>query len=89
MKKLLAVTALFFALGAATATADADLQTWCNVFADSNGVPRTPCGCIVAAIGDNATLKAEMMTMQTIAQYHETGSPALKEKVDPCVPARQ
>lgn len=38
-------------------------------FADSNGVPRAPCVCIVAAIGDDAALKAEMMTMRTIEQY--------------------
>ena len=90
MKKLLAAAAMILALGATSSLAsDSELQTWCNGFADSNGVPRTPCACIVSAIGDNAQLKAEMMALTTIAQYHETKSPALATAVDPCVPPRQ
>lgn len=87
MKKLLAATLIMFALGAPSSLAsDTELETWCNAFADSNGVPRTPCACIVAALSDNAALKAEMMSMETIAEYRSTGSAALREKVDPCVP---
>jgi hypothetical protein len=90
MEKLLAATAIIFALGATGSLAsDAELQTWCEGFADRNGVPRTPCACIVSAIGSNATLKTEMMSMATIAQYHDTKSQALAVAVDPCVPPPQ
>lgn len=90
MIRLLAATALIFALGAPVSMAqDAELQTWCERFAASNGVPTTPCTCIVSAIGGNATLKAEMMRMRTIDEYHNTGSPALRTAVDPCVPPRR
>ena len=90
MKKFLAVTMISLALGAASALAsDTSLETWCHNFADNQGVPRTPCACIVAAIGDNPTLSAEMMSKTSIANYHETKSPALAAAVDPCVPPRR
>jgi len=88
MKRLLAATALIFALGANGSMANAELQTWCEGFADRNGAPRTPCTCIVAAIGTNADLTREMMAKTTIDNYHETKSPALAALVDPCVPPR-
>lgn len=89
MKRLIAATLLALAMGAPASLAqDAELQTWCEGFADSNGVPRTPCSCIVSAIGSNADLKAEMMSMTTIEQYHTTGSPELHSAVDHCVPPK-
>jgi len=39
--------------------ANAELQTWCEAFADRQGAPRAPCAFIVAAIGANAELSAE------------------------------
>ncbi len=90
MKRLIAVAATFVMIAAAPSTmANPTLQTWCEGFADSQGVPRTPCTCIVAAIGENATLSAEMMTKTSIANYHETKSAALAAAVDPCVPPRR
>ncbi len=90
MKKLLAATFVFIAVvGAPSAMANTALQSWCEGFADSQGVPRTPCTCIVAAIGDNEELAAEMMTKTSIANYHETKSAALAVAVDPCVPPRR
>lgn len=90
MKKLLAATCMFMALGATTSLAsDSSLEVWCHGFADAQGVPRTPCTCIVAAIGDNPTLSAEMMSKTSIANYHETKSAALAAAGDPCVPPRR
>lgn len=90
MKKIFAATLLFLALGATSSLAsDTTLETWCHGFADSQGVPRTPCACIVAAIGDNPTLSAEMMSKTSIANYHETKSAALAAAIDPCVPPRR
>jgi hypothetical protein len=66
-----------------------ELQVWCEGFADRNGVPRTPCPCIVKAIGSNDALKSEMMSMQTIDQYFDTGSAPLRAAVDPCIPPRK
>lgn len=89
MKKLLAAAVFFAALVPSTSMANAELQTWCEGFADRQGVPRTPCACIVAAIGTNAELSGEMMTKTSIANYHETKSQALAAAVDPCVPPRR
>ncbi len=86
MKKFLALAAFLAALAPSTSIATAELQTWCEGFADRQGVPRAPCACIVAAIGANAELSAEMMRKTSISNYHETKSQALAAAVDPCVP---
>jgi len=89
MRKLLAAAVFFATIGSSTALANAELQTWCEGFADRQGVPRTPCACIVTAIGTNAELTREMMSKTSIANYHETKSEALAAAVDPCVPPRR
>jgi len=65
---------------------DSEFLSWLEGFADRNGVPRAPCASIVRAIGGNAALQAEMMSMNTIDDYYAKGSPALRAAVDPVVP---
>lgn len=89
MKKFLAAAMFVAVMGTSSSLANAELQTWCEGFAARNGVPTTPCVCIVRAIGSNAGLSAEMMKMRTIEEYHAIGSPALKVLVDPCVPPQK
>lgn len=68
---------------------DSEFKVWLEGFADRNGVPRDPCAVIAQAIGSNTALQTEMMSMQTIADYYNKGSPALRAVVDPCVPPRE
>jgi hypothetical protein len=68
---------------------ESEFMTWLEGFADRNGVPRAPCAAIAKAIGPNQALAAEMMSMNSIADYYNKGSPALRAVVDPCVPPRE
>jgi hypothetical protein len=67
---------------------DTEFLTWLEGFADRNGVPRAPCPAIVKVIGPNPALQAEMMSMKSIDDYYERGSPALRAAVDQVVPPR-
>jgi hypothetical protein len=68
---------------------EVEFVSWLEGFADRNGVPRAPCAAIAKAIGENAALRSEMMSLQSIADYYDKGSSALRAVVDPCVPPRE
>lgn len=83
MKKYLIAGAMIAALGCGAAMAG-DSEAACQKFAADNGISDEPCACIAEAVGSDAALLEEQLSLATMEDY-ENSSAELHAAIDPCI----